>query len=142
MAQKLEKHEVKNTYLLRLERGDDLIKELTAIVKENDIQLATISGLGAVSKIVFGYYDQKDWEYNFLEKEGQFEILSLNGNVSIKDGEPMVHAHIMLADEEGNAFGGHLGEGTIVFASEIEIQELSDADKVRKYDEDTGLPLW
>lgn len=142
MSAKLKKHEVKNTYLLRLDRGDDLIEKLTEIVKENDIHLATISGLGAVSKIVFGYYDQKDWEYNFLEKEGQFEILSLNGNVSIKDGEPMVHAHIMLADEEGNAFGGHLGEGTVVFASEIEIQELSDADKTRKYDEDTGLPLW
>ena len=142
MTNDLEKHQVKNTYLLRLKRGDDLLNSLSEIVKENDIKLASITGLGAVSRVVFGYYDQKDWEYNFIEKEGQFEILALNGNVSIKDGEPMVHAHIMLADDNGNAFGGHLAEGTEVFASEIEIQELSNANKVRKYDEDTGLTLW
>ena len=142
MSQKLKNHNVKNTYLLRLDKGDDLLKALTKVVKDNEIELATISGLGAVSKVVYGYYDQQDWEYNFIKKKGQFEILSLNGNVSIKDGEPMVHAHIMLADDNGNAFGGHLAEGTTVFASEIEIQELDDADKVRKYDEDTGLTLW
>jgi hypothetical protein len=118
------------------------LETLTEIVRENEIKLATISGLGAVSKIVFGYYDQVDWEYNFIEREGQFEILSLNGNVSLKDGKPMIHAHIMLADDTGDAFGGHLAEGTKVFASEIEIQELTEADKVRKYDEDTGLTLW
>lgn len=142
MSRKLKKHNVKNTYLLRLDKGDDLLKTLTEIVKENEIKLATISGLGAVSEVVFGYYDQKEWEYNFIEKKGQFEILSLNANVSIKDGEPMVHAHIMLADDNGNAFGGHLAEGTKVFASEIEIQELDNPDKVRKYDQDTGLTLW
>ena len=142
MAKRIKNYNVKNTYLLRLEKGDDLLKTLTEVVKENNIKLATISGLGAVSRVIFGYYDQQDWEYNFIEKKGQFEILSLNGNVSIKDGEPMVHAHIMLADDSGDAFGGHLAEGTEVFASEIEIQELDKADKVRKYDEDTGLTLW
>lgn len=142
MSKKLEQYNVKNTYLLRLDKGDDLLKTLTKIVKENEIELATISGLGAVSEVVFGYYDQLDWEYNFIERKGQFEILSLNGNVSIKDGQPMVHAHIMLADDNGDAFGGHLAEGTKVFASEIEIQELDKADKIRKYDEDTGLTLW
>lgn len=142
MIQKLKKYNVKNTYLLSLNKGDDLLKSLTKIVKKNDIKLATISGLGAVSEVVFGYYDQQEWEYSFIKKKGQFEILNLNGNISIKNGEPMIHAHIMLADDRGNAFGGHLAEGTKVFASEVEIQELDNPDKVRKYDEETGLTLW
>lgn len=54
----------------------------------------------------------------------------------------MVHAHIILAGDSGNAFGGHLEAGTKVFASEIQIQELTNPDKIRKYDEDTGLTLW
>ena len=71
-----------------------------------------------------------------------FEILNLNGNISLKDGEPMVHAHIILADQNGNSFGGHLEEGTKVFASEIQIEEFSKPDKNRKYDQATGLTLW
>ena len=142
MKKKLKSHQIKNTYFLRLQKGDDLLQSLTEIIKDNDIKLANITALGAVSKVVFSYYDQQQREYISIEKKGNFEILNLNGNVSIKEGEPMVHAHIILADNSGNAFGGHLEVGTKVFASEIQIQELSNPDKVRKYDEDTGLTLW
>ncbi|MCC3144828.1 DNA-binding protein [Halanaerobium sp. Z-7514] len=142
MKKKLEGHQLKNTYFLRLQKGDDLLQNLSQIAKENEIKLGSINALGAVFKVVFSYYDQQQREYISLEKEGDFEILNLNGNISLKDGEPMVHAHIILADQNGNSFGGHLEEGTKVFASEIQIEEFSKPDKNRKYDQATGLTLW
>ena len=71
------------------------------------------------------------------------EILSLIGNISLKDDKPFVHAHITLADQEGRAWGGHLAEGTKVFAGEFVIQEyLTEKPLVRHLDEETGLFLW
>jgi predicted DNA-binding protein with PD1-like motif len=65
------------------------------------------------------------------------------GNISIKDGKPMVHAHVTLADGEGRAYGGHLAAGTPVFACEFAIHEYT-ADQVlaRQNDPETGLMLW
>ncbi len=70
------------------------------------------------------------------------EILSLNGNISLFDDQPMVHAHIMFSDLEGKAYGGHLMAGTNVFSCELHIQELSGDLKVRKVERATQLPLW
>lgn len=69
MKKKLKGHQIKNTYFLRLQKGDDLLKSLTEIVKENDIKLANITALGAVSKVVFSYYDQQQREYFSIEKK-------------------------------------------------------------------------
>jgi len=70
------------------------------------------------------------------------EITKLTGNVSLKDGQPMVHAHITLADEQGQAFGGHLAEGTRIFACEVIIEAYAGDIFERTWDETTGLSLW
>ena len=59
----------------------------------------------------------------------------------MKNGRPFVHAHIVLADKEGNTRAGHLLEG-IVFATELHLQELRGAKLERKNDKVTGLSLW
>ncbi len=69
------------------------------------------------------------------------EITKLVGNVSLKEGRPMVHAHVTLADE-GKAFGGHLAPGTVVFACEFIIQVFEGVSLTRSLDAETGLQLW
>ena len=54
----------------------------------------------------------------------------------------MVHLHIILADAEGNTYGGHLMSPTTLFAGEAHIQELGGKPLKREYDETTGLFLW
>ena len=55
----------------------------------------------------------------------------------------MVHAHVTLGDKDGQAFGGHLAEGTLVFACEFAILEHQSATSlVRQIDGPTGLFLW
>ena len=77
-----------------------------------------------------------------LEIDKNLEITNLIGNISLRDDEPMVHAHITLSDENGNAFGGHLVKGTIVFACEFIIYAFAGVQYHRGYDKNTGLPLW
>lgn len=129
-------------FLGKLRHGGDLLDELTSVCKANDIKLGRIEALGAVQKACIGFYDQVKREYKYFELEGCLEITNLIGNVSLKDGEPIVHAHITFADNTGRAFGGHLAAGTIIFATEFLIETLDGPQYNRGYDEQTGLPLW
>ena len=130
------------TFMGKLEHNGDLIGELTKICLDNGIKLGKVEALGAVKKARIGYYDQDKKEYNFIDIDQHLEIISLMGNVSMKDGKPIIHAHITLADKNGNAFGGHLAEGTIVFACEFYLTSFDGPEYNRGHDEVTGLPLW
>ena len=130
-------------FMGRLAKGDDLLAALERLCQEHGITLGEVRALGAVSRARVGFYNQEERKYYFLDFDQPLEILSLTGNISIRDGKPMVHAHVTLADAAGRAVGGHLAEGTPVFAGEFIITEyLADQTLVRQNDPDTGLMLW
>ena len=129
-------------FMGRLNFGADLLEELTTVCRECGVHLGRIEALGAVRKARIGYYNQDSREYHFFEIDKHLEITKLVGNISIRDGEPMVHAHITLADSQGSAYGGHLAPGTIIFACEFIITSYDGPDYIRDYDSQTGLPLW
>ncbi|MFC1868278.1 PPC domain-containing DNA-binding protein [Thermodesulfobacteriota bacterium] len=129
-------------YMGRLERGCDLWDEIANFCIKENISLGRIEAIGAVQKARIGFYNQESLEYQFLDLNQMLEITCLKGNVSVKDGEPMIHAHITLSDEKGNCYGGHLSPGTAVFVCELLIQAFDGPLLERGYDEETGLPLW
>ncbi|AGB41084.1 putative DNA-binding protein with PD1-like DNA-binding motif [Halobacteroides halobius DSM 5150] len=138
----LREYNVTNIYQGRLETGDDLLAELTKLVKEKGIEAGKVSAIGAVKQATLSYYDQEKQQYNEKEFNQPLEIISFLGNISLKDGEPIIHAHISLGDEEGELYGGHLASETIVFACEFIIEEYEGKPFKRGYHETTGLPLW
>ena len=125
-----------------LPHDSDLLGAITDLARENNIEVGTIMAIGAVKKARIGYYDQSAREYREQDIEEPMEISSCLGNISLKDGEIFVHAHINLADREGRVMGGHLCAGTIVFAAECRITELKGESLKRSYDDITGLSLW
>ena len=126
----------------RLPHGKDLLEAVTEICIEKNIQMAAISGIGALDGARIAYYDQDKRVYNEIEFEGHFEILNLVGNISVRDDKPMCHAHIICGDKKGSTFGGHLARGCTIFACELVIFPLHGEPLVRDFDEETGLPLW
>jgi len=133
----------KRTLIGHLERNSDLYNGITRVVQENNIKIGRVTGIGAVQKAKLAYYDQKLLKYDEIEVSEPMEILALNGNVSLKEDKPFVHAHIVLGDEKGNARGGHLlPGGTPVFACEVMIEEYEGPRLERDLDEITGLALW
>jgi hypothetical protein len=127
----------------RLKKGDDLLGALQRICSEQEIRLASIRAIGAVKQARIGYYDQDGREYSFIDLGPHLELLGLVGNVSIRDGKPFLHAHVTFANSQGQTLGGHLAEGTEVFACEYTITEYSsNAAFERAYDDETGLALW
>lgn len=126
----------------RLPRGKDLIKSIEAFCGETAVSMATFSAIGAVTSVTLGAYDQKQQVYVTWSQDAPFEIASCTGNVSLKDGNLMVHAHIVLADMHGKTLGGHLFSDTILFAGEIDLLELTGEPMKRAFDPVTGLWLW
>ena len=131
-----------DVFIGRLDHGADLLDAPTSFCASKSVKLGWVHAIGAVQKARVGYYDQDNKKYEFIEYNRHLEILALTGNVSLRDGKPMVHAHVTLSDDKGNAFGGHLAPGTVVFACEFCVQALDGADLVREPEGKTGLPLW
>jgi hypothetical protein len=127
----------------RLQKGDDLLGALQKICSDQQVILGDIRALGAVKKARIGYYDQDRRDYSFFDLAQHLELLALVGNVSIRDGKPFLHAHVTFANDRGETFGGHLAEGTEVFACEFTITEYSSNTAFeRSHDDETGLFLW
>ncbi len=139
----LKRFDIKDEVIVgRIKKGSDLILELTKICEENNIINGIIEGIGALEYVTIGYYDQKNKEYIINKIDKPMEVLCLKGNVSLKADKPMVHAHIVLGDKKGEVFGGHLFEGSSVFAFEYYIISLGKGFFRRKLDPETGLYLW
>lgn len=129
-------------YVGRLPHGGDIVTLVQDFCRTNDIQMGTLSLIGAVCSATLGVYDQKQQVYVTWQVTGNLEIISCTGNISLKDGAPFLHAHILLADENGKITGGHLFSDTVIFAGEIEIVALAGAPFERGHDDTTGLMLW
>jgi predicted DNA-binding protein with PD1-like motif len=127
--------------IVRLKHDADLVQTITELARSKGIKAGSFTAIGALKRARLGYYDQKNHEYREMKIGSPHEIASCIGNVSLKDGEPFVHAHVVLADETGNTKAGHLFEG-IVFAGEVHLRQLEGPRLERKYDEVTGLSLW
>jgi predicted DNA-binding protein with PD1-like motif len=126
----------------RLPHGRDLLKSIEKICEEYSITMATFTLIGAVSCATFGAYDQAQQVYVTVKEEKPLEIVSCTGNISLKEGHPFVHAHILLCDDQGKSLGGHLFSETLIYAGEIHLRELIGEPLNRAYDETTGLMLW
>jgi len=129
-------------WLARLPYEGDLLEVLEKFAAEKSIRVGHVGVIGAVKKAVVAYYDQQKKEYGSLVFDEPLEILHCTGNLSLKDGAPKAHMHIILGSKQGSALGGHLMPGTILFAGEAVIEELIGPELVRGYDPQTGLPLW
>ncbi|HOK58738.1 MAG TPA: DNA-binding protein [Methanothrix sp.] len=127
--------------MVGLQHGSDIIKAIGEAAAALSIDAGFFSVIGALSSVELAYYDQKEKAYRQRSFEGAFEIASCTGNISLRDGQRFVHAHIALADENHNLIGGHLLGGR-VFAAELHITGLEEEPPVREYDPVTGLFLW
>ncbi|MEM2098574.1 MAG: DNA-binding protein [Candidatus Bathyarchaeia archaeon] len=132
---------VERNMLIRAKYDSDLVKFITQLAEEVGITAATFTVIGAVKDAKLGFYDQTERKYYEIIVNGPHEIASCIGNVSLKDGERSVHAHVVLSDKSGSVKAGHLITAT-VFAAEIHLLELKGTLLKREYDEETGLFLW
>lgn len=140
----LKQFERGRTFVTKLDYQADLLEELNKICQHEYIKAGYIQVIGAISSLKYGFFDQdeKEYTYNTYAYDESMEIVSCSGNVSVKDGKPFCHMHIVASDKKGKCVGGHLVAGTSVYAAEVVIQEILGEDLIRELDETTKLTLW
>lgn len=130
-----------NDYVVRLNRGEEVISSLKQLCQKEKINLAEVTGLGASDLVEIGVFNVNTKEYKTKIFEGMLEITSLIGNVTRKDGEVYLHLHINFGDENGDVKGGHLVQSRISATSEIIVRKI-DGEVGRKLSEEIGLNLF
>lgn len=123
-------------YLMVLLQGDNILKELETFATTEKIPAANFTGMGFVT-MTFGYYDFKKKKFNPKEFK-DVELASMNGTIAWQKGKPSVHAHGVVTDENFNAFGGHILDGTVGTGS-LEVMILvHDQTLERKHEDYIG----
>lgn len=129
-----------NHYVIRLDRGEDIVTQLKELAKKEEIKLATLSGLGACGKVTAGVFETANKTYKSYTFEGNLEIVSLGGTITTMKGEVYTHFHISVSDENGNVYGGHLNEAIISGTGELVLTVINGMVE-REFDEEIGLNL-
>lgn len=132
----------RNTVIVRVDKGEDIIKELLSLSEKENILFASISGLGAVNDIELGIFDTSAKKYHSKRLIGDFEITSLVGSLSRKEGEPYIHVHMSVGNVLTNEFfGGHLNKAIVGATAEI-VLNVVDVVVEREFVEEIGLNLF
>ena len=130
-----------DTYILRIDRGEEVLETLKALCSKEDIRLAQVDALGAVDHAVVSVYDVPTKTFFKKELDGPMEIAGLTGSVTRKDGEPYLHLHGSLCDRELKAWGGHINALRVSATCEMIIRVIP-GEVGRRLDENIGLNLF
>lgn len=129
-----------NKWVVRIDKGEEIVQTLKEFCQKNKIKLGSISGIGAVNKATIGLFETKSKEFYTKELSGDYEIINLSGNISTMNKEVYLHSHITLADKNQKAFGGHLSSAIISGTGEIIVEEM-EGEIERGFNEEVGLNL-
>lgn len=134
------KHDGYN-YIVRLEKGEELIATLTKLVEDEKIPTCWISGLGASSSAELGFYDIDKQEYNWQTFDEPMEILALSGNISWLDAKPNLHIHGSFSKKDFSSVGGHIKELVVNGTCEIFLHKWDSDSLTRSLDSAVGINL-
>ena len=131
-------------YLLRLERGEDVLPTIAEFCKRKGILSANLHAIGAVEKSKIGYYDLSKKAYGSKEYPDAMEVASMTGNITQVDGQPFVHCHAVLSGivegTENQPIGGHVFEAKVAVTLEVHLVAFNE-NISRELDHEIGLKL-
>src|SRR5918995_7465783 len=102
----LNEHGGLRTFAVVLETGDEAMTSIAAFARERTLRTTQFSAIGAFSRVVVAYFDWETKEYRNIPIDEQVEVLSLLGDITLEEGKPKVHAHVVISKADATAHGG------------------------------------
>ncbi len=132
----------------RLEKGEPLVDGLADLARFEKIDAGFVRAQGVVEDPELRLYDPAARGYVPVglggALPGAWELVSLDGNLSLHGGAPVARLWAVLAAERGGA--PQLAAGLLVAARavyvEFAVDVYDDGDLERRDDPITGVPLW
>lgn len=138
-----EKHHTRDaekSFAIIFDAGDEVMTGLKTFAAEQHLAASHFTAIGAFNKTTLGYFDPQKKDYVKIPIHEQVEVLSLIGDVSLNEGKPNIHAHVVLGKRDGSTAGGHLIEAHVRPTLEVILTE-SPKHLTRRFDRESGLPL-
>ena len=127
-------------YIVRFESGESVVEALSAFLSAESIEFANISAAGAVQSVRLAYWNAASRKYQERMFDEQLEVVSFQGNSSLKDGKPFLHIHGVFARPDFSTIGGHVKEARVHPTLEVWLR-TEDVPVRRTHDDDSGLDL-
>jgi len=129
------------TLVLIFATGDEIAGGLRQFAKSQVLRGSSFKAIGALSSARLGWLNWETKKYDpACVLDEQVELLSLIGDIALKDGEPQVHAHAVVGRSDGTAHGGHLLEARVRPTCELMLTE-SPTHLQKKFDPKSGIAL-
>jgi predicted DNA-binding protein with PD1-like motif len=128
------------TFALIFNTGDQVVAALKAFAEKQHLAASHFTAIGAFKDVALGYFDWEKKNYLKIPVHEQVEVLSMVGDITISEGKPNVHVHVVLGERDGSTCGGHLLEAEVRPTLEVILVE-SPAHLERQFDSTAGLPL-
>lgn len=128
------------TFVVVFAKGDEAKSGLERFAHDKRITGASLTGIGAFREATLAYFDPDRLDYVDVPVNEQVEVLSFIGNVTLEQGDPVMHAHVVAGRRDGSTVGGHLKGGTVWPTLEVLVQETPRHLR-KRYDRETGLTL-
>jgi predicted DNA-binding protein with PD1-like motif len=140
MKAKLINEEAGKTYAVVFDKGEDVMAGLQDFAAKNNLGASHLTAIGGFSDMTLGYFDRERKEYKKIPLDLQVEVLSLVGDITLEEGRPRVHTHVVVGLPDGTTRGGHILEAHVWPTLEVIVVE-SPQHLQRKTDPETGLAL-
>ena len=105
---------------LRIDPGEPLVASLIQLSATLDLtSAAIISGVGMLAEVKLGFFEVELDDYKTTELKGIYDLDSIIGNITRRDGAPAAHVHVIFNDASHKTYSGHLIEARYHITMEI-----------------------
>ncbi len=126
--------------LARLQAGAEIMGSIKELARLESIPSGAFVGLGALSEVTLALYELGPRKYISTRLEEELELVSMTGNVSWFEGEPVIHAHGVVSRADFSTAGGHIMSGMVSVTVEVMVTVYPEKVE-RALVEEVGLNL-
>lgn len=98
-------------HVLVFDKGDEAVEELRAFATQEQLTAGSFTGIGAFSELTLGFFDREHKDYRRIPLTEQVEVLTVAGDIAVKEGQPHVHAHVVVGKGRRHGLGRPSAEG-------------------------------
>jgi len=130
----------KTKYILRLDGDEEFVDTVQGFCEQENIKSGWIQAIGSTKDLDLAFFDTKLKEYEIKKFKEFLEIVTITGNVSLKENKQFVHAHGLFGRQNMDVVGGHIHRCVISATAEVVIF-VGEGDIKREFNDQMGLHL-
>ena len=121
-----------------LPKGASLFYEVLKIAMREKFRTAQVVAVGGVDRLTLAYFNRQKKKYEERIYDEFFEVTSMLGNITLKDGEPFLHIHGTFGRRDMSVVGGHVISASVFPLLEVVITPTKNTAR-RRFDDELGV---